>query len=161
MSLKQTLAAGAVAVTTLFSQQADAQTACEAGWINSSAVAKTLFAAPVEKWQTQEIAKLGPEAIGDIFKQASRLGSTLDRDVDKAFKALERTEATSKDPNWKSIQKGAHTSFAGVLAQVESGALSVADGRKAASIAATEYVASAQKALGSIQPQPAPCLVAQ
>lgn len=160
MSLKQTLAAAAVAATTVFVPKAYANPAeCEPSWINSSTVSKTLFAAPVEKWQTQEIAKLGPSTLANIFKDTEKLPRALSRDVDSVFKPLERAASKEKEINWEAAKKDAHVSFSGVLDRVQSGELSIEQGRQAATVAATGYVGQVQAALSGIQGAPVPCLV--
>lgn len=161
MSLKQTLAAAAVAVTAAFIPKAYANPAeCEPNWINSSAVSKTLFTVPVAKWQTQEIAKLGPSTLASVFKDTEKLPRALSRDVDSVFKPLERAVAREKEINWDAAKKDAHVSFSGVLDRVQSGELSMEQGRQAASVAVTGYVGQVQTTLAGIQGAAVPCLVA-
>lgn len=160
MSLKQNLAAAAVAVTSVLGLETAANAAeCDANWVNPSAVSKVLFVAPVETWQTQEIAKLGSSTLAQIFKDTEKLPRTLSRDVDSVFKPLERAVEKGQEIKWDDAKKDAHVSFAAVLDQVQAGQLSIQEGREKASIAATEYTALAQKTLNGIQGQTVPCLV--
>lgn len=158
MSFKMTAAAAAITLATAFSPKAEAQQ-CDADWVNTSKISKTLFATPVDQWNKPLIASLGQDNINALVKEVSNTWPrSLNGSAKNLFDNIERQQKNQKDVNWDNVYKNTSPVVVPVMKEVEQG-LPVDQARNKATVAVTQYVSDAVATIAGIEPKEPACLV--
>lgn len=125
MGFKQTLAAAIGFSTIAFASAAEAQSGatqtpphCLTGVLNIDAVAKKLFAQPLNKWDEQFLSSIGQKNIDDLIYKAN---TSLQRDfaVDNRRVGGRIHKGKLYDFDWKSLKDTTHFVFHKELEQAQ------------------------------------------
>jgi len=124
MGIKQTLAAIGLSLVAAFSSGAQAQQPpaksakhCMDGMLDMPALAKKLFATPVDKWNDAYLSSIGPANIVDLLvKQLKSFEKGLSAQVDNVGRAI---HSNKKAVDWAGLKNKTHFLFHETLEKAE------------------------------------------
>lgn len=156
-ALNAKIAAATLAVAATFAGAAQAEE-CNANWINTGEVAKTLLASPVSDWNQPAIESLGAQTVTALSAQAVRLVANDVRQTERAFDQAARRQAQNKPINWEQLKATVHPVALSAVEAAEAGT-PVETAKQSAIQALTDYQSEVVNTLGTLATKSAPCLV--